>query len=782
MTHDVFISYSSKDKPVADTICAGLEARGIPCWIAPRDILPGAEWPTSIVNAISSCKVFVLVFAASSNESSQVKKEVDYAVKHEKRILPFRIEKVEPTGSLEYYLGDLHWLDALTQPIEKNIEKLSDNIHEILGIPSSKLEDISRLEEEKKEQEISSYISNATTAIDRELWNQVEQITTKLEQLGDEGRAAALDLRIKLVQAQRESVDRARRKEEDQARIEAVRRRKEISRLLDDAKAGLDRESWSLVEKIINSLSLMGEAGEAAADDVRKRLKKAQAETEERTQRVAEEKVRQEKERNAREISRLLNTAKVALERHAWNKVEGICIQLAKFGEEGQAEAKKLQELVDQALQERQESHKGKEGKPAGIPSGKRIPDLITNLAHSRYRWIAISVLVVVLISSLIIWLGSHTLSQQAATMVFQPPVLSKTLTPSTTPDLSEMLTPSKAPNESVTPALSTAPTLLATTEPIFGAGLKTLYGHTDNVYALAFSTDGLILASGANDKTIRLWRVSDGNQLKVLEGHTGKISSLAFSHDSHILVSGAGDGTVRLWQVPDGILLRTLEASSRSIQSVAIATDGKILASGSSDGAIKIWRTSDGSLLQTIAASIGSVNTVVFSPDEQFLASGSNDNIVRIWRLSDGKLIKSLNGHTGGINNIAYSPDGKYIASASSDGTVRLWIVADGSLVKVLEGHTGSVLNIAFLEGEQTLVSGSEDGTILFWQVPDGTQSFSLAGLFKNVTCVAFSPNAVSLALGYMDKTIRLWSLISVLPSSPTPVMTSTGTVLGNP
>ena len=113
MAHDVFISHSSKDKVMADAICAGLEARGIRCWIAPRDVQPGEEWTKAIVEAITACKVFLLVFTTNSNASSQIVKELDCATRDQKTIIPFRIEDIDPTGSMKYYLGSLHWLDAL---------------------------------------------------------------------------------------------------------------------------------------------------------------------------------------------------------------------------------------------------------------------------------------------------------------------------------------------------------------------------------------------------------------------------------------------------------------------------------------------------------------------------------------------------------------------------------------------------------------------------------------------------------------------------------------------
>ena len=125
MAHDVFVSYSSKDKPVADAVCAMLEGRGTRCWIAPRDILPGRDWGEAIVEAIQHSQVMVLVFSKSANASQQVKREVERAVNRGVIIVPFRIEEVQPSKNLEYFLGTPHWLDALTRPLERHLEYLS---------------------------------------------------------------------------------------------------------------------------------------------------------------------------------------------------------------------------------------------------------------------------------------------------------------------------------------------------------------------------------------------------------------------------------------------------------------------------------------------------------------------------------------------------------------------------------------------------------------------------------------------------------------------------------
>jgi hypothetical protein len=133
MSHDAFISYSNKDKIVADAVCAVLEREKVRCWIAPRDINAGSEWGESIIEGINHSCVMVLVFSKSANDSPQIRREVERAVNKGVIIVPFRIEDVIPTKSLEYFIGSVHWLDALTPPIEHHLEKLAANVRRIVA-------------------------------------------------------------------------------------------------------------------------------------------------------------------------------------------------------------------------------------------------------------------------------------------------------------------------------------------------------------------------------------------------------------------------------------------------------------------------------------------------------------------------------------------------------------------------------------------------------------------------------------------------------------------------
>lgn len=134
MAHDVFISASSKDKTLADAACAALEREGIRCWIAPRDVTPGADWGAAIAEAIKDARVMLLIFTANANQSPQVKREVECAASNEITIVPVRFESVQPTQSFEYFLGNIHWLDALTPPREARLNLVAEKLKSILAV------------------------------------------------------------------------------------------------------------------------------------------------------------------------------------------------------------------------------------------------------------------------------------------------------------------------------------------------------------------------------------------------------------------------------------------------------------------------------------------------------------------------------------------------------------------------------------------------------------------------------------------------------------------------
>jgi len=130
---DAFISYSQPDQDVAKSLCSFLESNGITCWISPRDVLPGANYPASIIEGIDTSRIIILLFSKSSNTSRHVFRELEEAVLKNIRILPFRIDDEPLSDDMKYFINIHHWLDAFKESPETYFDELLGSIRSYLG-------------------------------------------------------------------------------------------------------------------------------------------------------------------------------------------------------------------------------------------------------------------------------------------------------------------------------------------------------------------------------------------------------------------------------------------------------------------------------------------------------------------------------------------------------------------------------------------------------------------------------------------------------------------------
>lgn len=254
----------------------------------------------------------------------------------------------------------------------------------------------------------------------------------------------------------------------------------------------------------------------------------------------------------------------------------------------------------------------------------------------------------------------------------------------------------------------------------------------SDNyIRSTSFSADGKLLATGSEDKTIRIWNIAQRRIIKSLKGHNSEIYSLAFSPDGKRLVSGSGDCTAMIWDIESGTCVYRLENDDKY---------GSTAEGGSADAG---------------------VTSVVLSPDGALLAAGSLDTIVRLWDARTGELIERLSGHKNSVYSVAFSPDGKFLVSASLDKTLKMWDVqpfrqaietSNGASYRpsapgeskvacttTLQGHKDYVLSVAVSPDGQWIVSGSKDRGVQFWDPATAKAQFMLQG-HKNSGPPSFS------------------------------------------
>lgn len=211
---------------------------------------------------------------------------------------------------------------------------------------------------------------------------------------------------------------------------------------------------------------------------------------------------------------------------------------------------------------------------------------------------------------------------------------------------------------------------------------------HNGEVNSLAYSSDGGLLAAGvaeAGNGMVYIWDAAQQTIIRSFWAHPYSVPSMAFSPTGQFLATGAIDRSVKVWQVSNGRLLETLAQDGQGT-SVIFSKDGSLLASAMcalSDANLKclrgevwLWNVPDWGLIRTLSGPVDWVEAVALSPETALVAGGSRDFAVYLWRLRDAVLLRTLIGHSGGVTAIAFSPDGRFLATGSNDESVILWAV----------------------------------------------------------------------------------------------------------
>lgn len=288
-------------------------------------------------------------------------------------------------------------------------------------------------------------------------------------------------------------------------------------------------------------------------------------------------------------------------------------------------------------------------------------------------------------------------------------------------------------------------------------AKVKNFAKHLDAVGAVAFSPDGLMLASGSKDKSIKIWDLATGKSIRTFDGDSSTIWSVAFDSKGTQLVTGTGFWRVMLWDLKTGKPIQSLDHAA-SVWSVAISPDGQLIASGSGDRTTKIWDATNGKLIYNLPDHTDFVYSVAFSPDGKTLVSASKDKTITIVDTISGRLIQTIDSNDDQVRSIAITPDGKTIVSGSYDETIKVWNLETGELIRSLNGHSDDIVSVAISPDGKFIASGSKDKTIKIWDLASGELLNTLTGHSDEVYVVTFSPDGKTIASGSKDNTIKLW------------------------
>jgi WD40 repeat protein len=273
---------------------------------------------------------------------------------------------------------------------------------------------------------------------------------------------------------------------------------------------------------------------------------------------------------------------------------------------------------------------------------------------------------------------------------------------------------------------------------------------HTNSANAVAFSPDGQLLASASSDRTVKIWRVSDGVLLRTLTGFYDSVTSVAFSHSGQILVAGSIDRSVKVWNAANWSLIRSIGFSD-FIFGVAFSPDDRQLAAagGYSWNWIHIVQTSNWQETALLGYGQEANLAIAYSTDGRFLAWAMLYPGVRLQHLASGSYCLLAEEHEYGYvtNAIAFSPDNERLASGSDSQALDVWDVVSCAQIFSLNGPSGFIKGVAYAPDGQIILAGGQDygasrGMVLFWRVADGALLRAYVGQTSTaVLSVQFSP-----------------------------------------
>ncbi|KAI9598361.1 pre-mRNA splicing factor prp46 [Syncephalis fuscata] len=293
---------------------------------------------------------------------------------------------------------------------------------------------------------------------------------------------------------------------------------------------------------------------------------------------------------------------------------------------------------------------------------------------------------------------------------------------------------------------------------------MRVISGHLGWVRCLAVEPGNKWFASGAGDRTIKIWDLASGTLKLSLTGHISSVRGLAVSERHPYLFSGGEDKMVKCWDLEYNKVIRHYHGHLSGVYSLAVHPTLDILVSAGRDAVARVW---DMRTKQAIHVLTGHTNTVASvrtqAADPQII-TGSMDSTIRLWDLAAGKTMSTLTHHKKSVRALELHPREFTFASGSADN-IKQWKFPEGRFLQNFEGHN-AIVNTLSVNEDGVMFSGADNGTMRFWDWNTGhcfqsgdavVQPGSLeseAGVFTSI----FDRSGLRLITGEADKTIKVW------------------------
>ncbi|WP_442510204.1 protein kinase domain-containing protein [Novipirellula sp. SH528] len=287
-----------------------------------------------------------------------------------------------------------------------------------------------------------------------------------------------------------------------------------------------------------------------------------------------------------------------------------------------------------------------------------------------------------------------------------------------------------------------------------FGQPLR----HSGEVHCVCISPNGEIIATGSQDRTLKLRDAHTGMPLCGPFIHDNSVFSAVFHPDGNMILTASCDEVASLWDTVNGSLIRQVVHGAR-VRQIMFSSDGEMFVTAGDNGIARIWETATGDEVGTPMLHEESIHCVAFSPDSSKLATGSRDNTARLWNVSSGKPIGDPLRHPDDIvSDIAFSPDGATLATGGIWGWVGLWDTTTGAALGQQHQLSGSVCGLVFVDEGRTLLAGSISGGLYRIEVSTGRLLKSRVGPTK-MNGFTLGPTQKQF-LSRVENQLQLWDL----------------------
>lgn len=288
--------------------------------------------------------------------------------------------------------------------------------------------------------------------------------------------------------------------------------------------------------------------------------------------------------------------------------------------------------------------------------------------------------------------------------------------------------------------------------------------------YAIGFSPDGLTVATGGDDQTVRTWDAETGAAIDTFAGHASVIRGLVFTPGLDVL-SIADNKSAYVWDTnPEWTLAQTIgspdsaEQLADRVTALDFSPNGQLLATGSGEpsrsGELKIWNVADGKLVKEIKEPHSdTIFGLEFSPDGKLIASCGADRFAKIFEVGTGNFVRSFEGHTHHVLGVSWRADGRRLVTSGADNVIKVWDIKTGDQTRTIAGFGKEVTAIRFVSDGDNVLASSGDKSVQMKNAENGGNVRSFAGAGDFMYSVSASANGKVIAAGGQDSVLRVWA-----------------------